>query len=264
MTILPMQADNLIFEAGGKRLLKEISFTLIPTSRIMVLGANGAGKSLLLRVCHGLLAQTSGQVIWNGQPGFCDAVREKQAMVFQRPVMLRRTALANIEYALKLRGIEKNERRERAFETLKKVGLGRLYDQPARVLSGGEQQRLALARAWAIRPEVLFLDEPTASLDPSVTHSIEQTIDTIANEGTAIIMTTHDLGQARRLGNEVLFMHRGRVLEQAPCAQFFDTPQNDLAQAFVRGDLLWWKKKPPQPGGGNTARFMEKNASQKS
>jgi len=245
-----MTAVDLSFEARGKRLIKELNFTIEEGSRTIILGANGAGKSLLLRLCHGLLCPKAGHVDWNGDIAFSETTRERQAMVFQRPVMLRRSALANIEYALKLRGVDKAIRHEKAYDVLKRVGLGRLAEQPARVLSFGEQQRLAMARAWAIEPEVLFLDEPTASLDPSATYSIEETINAIAETGATIVMTTHDLGQAKRLGSDVMFMHRGRILEKAKAADFFAEPKNDLAQAFLRGDLLWWKRKEPYPGGG--------------
>ncbi|WP_135079968.1 phosphate ABC transporter ATP-binding protein [Terasakiella sp. SH-1] len=250
MSILPLEIKDVNFEARGKRLVKDMNFSVQAGTRLMILGANGAGKSLLLRICHGLLKPSSGVVSWNGDVSFSKLTREKQAMVFQRPVMLRRTARANIEYALKLRGVDPAQREEKAYGVLKRVGLARLADQPARVLSFGEQQRLAMARAWAINPDVLFLDEPTASLDPSATHSIEETIEAIAQSGTTIIMTTHDLGQAKRLGREVMFLHRGRLLEQASAEAFFQEPKNDLAQAFVRGELLWWKKKAPYPGGG--------------
>lgn len=249
-SILPMRVEGLVFEGRGKRLIKELCFSIEPGSRTMVLGANGAGKSLLLRLCHGLLDPKEGDVYWNGDKRRCKLVRERQGMVFQRPIMLRRSAQANIEYALKLRNMTSADARDKAYDMMKRVGLGRLADQPARVLSFGEQQRLALARAWALEPELLFLDEPTASLDPSATHSIEETIDAIANSGTTIVMTTHDLGQARRLGSDVIFMHRGRILEKTDAKSFFAGPENDLAQAFLRGDLLWWKRKTPYPGGG--------------
>ncbi|MDV7340885.1 ATP-binding cassette domain-containing protein [Terasakiella sp. A23] len=259
-TILPLEVKDLCFEARGKRLVKDANFTIEAGSRTMILGANGAGKSLMLRLCHGLLDPLKGDVSWNGDTSFSKATRERQAMVFQRPVMLRRTALANIEYALSLRKVPQAEREDRAYSVLKKVGLGRLAQQPARVLSFGEQQRLAMARAWAIDPDVLFLDEPSASLDPSATHSIEETIEAIAAGGATIIMTTHDLGQAKRLGTDVMFLHRGRILEKAKAADFFEEPKNDLAQAFVRGDLLWWKRKDPYPGGGIDERVVRNKA----
>ena len=163
-------------------------------------------------------------------------------MVFQRPVLLRRSARANIDYALALHHVDKAVRAEIIEDVLGKTGLTRQGDAPAHVLSFGEQQRLAIARAWALNPQILFLDEPTASLDPSATYQIEELIQRLCDQGTKIVMTTHDLGQAKRLGDEVLFLHRGRLLEQAPVAQFFDHPDNDLAQAFVKGELLWWKR----------------------
>jgi tungstate transport system ATP-binding protein len=160
-------------------------------------------------------------------------------MVFQRPVLLRRSALANIVYALKVARVPRAERERLAFEALEGVGLLHLAQRPARVLSGGEQQRLALARAWALHPEVLFLDEPTASLDPSATREIERVIQAFDAAGTKIIMATHNLGQARRLGDEVLFIHQGRLVERAPVDEFFSRPASPEAAAFVKGELPW-------------------------
>jgi tungstate transport system ATP-binding protein len=160
-------------------------------------------------------------------------------MVFQRPVMLRRSARANMVHALSLAGIEGRERAARADEALDHFGLARLADRPARLLSGGEQQRLAIARAWSLRPQVLFLDEPTSALDPAATGAIEEMIAAIHAEGVKIVMTTHDLGQARRIADEVLFLHHGQLLEHTPAAQFFEQPQTEDARAFVRGELLW-------------------------
>ncbi len=251
-SILPLTFDNVSFEAGGKRLIKNMSCVFETGPRTVIVGPNGAGKSLFLRLCHGLLDPIEGRIFWNdantANPGL------HQAMVFQRPVMLRRSVSANIDYALKLHHIPKDKRKQLINDSLKRAGLGRLRDHPARVLSFGEQQKLALARAWALRPQVLFLDEPTASLDPAATHSVEEIIHAIHEQGTRIIMTTHDLGQAKRIADEVMFLHRGRLLERAPVKQFFDKPQNDLARAFVRGELLWWRrgkdnKRPGDPKG---------------
>jgi tungstate transport system ATP-binding protein len=158
-------------------------------------------------------------------------------MVFQRPVMLRRSALANVVYALKLAGLVDAEKV--AMEALKEVGLAHLAHRPARVLSGGEQQRLALARAWALHPEVLFLDEPTASLDPSAAHEIENVIRAFDAAGTKIVMATHNFGQARRLADEVIYLHQGRVLERTPVEQFFSKPATAEAAAFIKGELPW-------------------------
>jgi tungstate transport system ATP-binding protein len=160
-------------------------------------------------------------------------------MVFQRPVMLRRSALANVTYALKLAGVGAGKREEAAMEALRKVGLEPLCRHSARVLSGGEQQRLALARVWALRPEVLFLDEPTASLDPGATHEIEQVIAALHAAGTKIVMVTHSLGQAQRLGDEILFLHQGRLVERGPAERFLKHPTSAEAAQFLEGELPW-------------------------
>ena len=251
--ILPLTFRDVSFEIGGIRLIKDLTCTLEAGPRTMILGANGAGKSLFLRLCHGLIRPTAGRVLWQGAKGRDPA--KAQAMVFQRPVMLRRSVAANVDYALKLRGMAAAERRAAVEDALGHTGLRRLADNPARVLSVGEQQKLALARAWALQPEVLFLDEPTASLDPAATHAVEQIINAIDAAGTRIVMTTHDLGQARRLADEVMFLHRGRLLEIAPAEKFFAAPDNDLAQAFIRGDLVWW-----QPGEANRRKEPPKHA----
>lgn len=247
-SILPLELRAVNFEVQGKRLIKDVSCTFEPNLRSIIIGPNGAGKSLFLRLCHGLLQPVSGQVLWQGG---CDHdIARKQAMVFQRPVMLRRSVRANVDYALSIRRVARPEREVIIDEVLQRTGLSRFADYPAQALSFGEQQRLALARVWALKPQILFLDEPTASLDPPATHLVEQIIEAIHVAGTRIVMTTHDLGQARRIADEVLFMHRGRLLEHAPVEKFFDQPQNDHARAFLRGDLLWWHRKHPlhKPG----------------
>ncbi|MHA1535926.1 MAG: ATP-binding cassette domain-containing protein [Alphaproteobacteria bacterium] len=233
--IFPLRLEQVCFEAGGRRLIDGITLELRGGSRTLVLGPNGAGKSLLLRLCHGLIEPSHGRVVWAG----AGEARHRQAMVFQRPVMLRRSAEANIDYALSLRGLGRRERRGRVAEVLDKTGLTGLAGRPARVLSGGEQQRLALARAWALRPEVLFLDEPTANLDPAASRAVERIIDAIHQGGTKIVMTTHDLGQARRLADEVLFIHNGRLSERAEASKFFEQPETPAADAFMRGELTW-------------------------
>jgi tungstate transport system ATP-binding protein len=188
-----------------------------------------------MRLCHGLLVPTSGSIAWRS------AVigRRKQAMVFQRPVMLRRSALANIVYGLKLAGVSPRERGLRAGDVLEAVGLSSVAGRPARILSGGEQQKLALARAWALGPEVLFLDEPTANLDPGATRDVETIIGQIRAGGTKIVMTTHNLGQAKRLSDEILFLSQGRLVERTPVDQFFTKPASAEADAFIRGELPW-------------------------
>jgi tungstate transport system ATP-binding protein len=228
--ILPLRLENVEYATGGQVIIDRISLEIGAGPSTIILGANGAGKSVLMRLMHGLLRPSSGSIIWNGAD-----VQRRQAMVFQRPIMLRRSALANVVYALKLAG----QQESLAMEALKEVGLAHLAHRPARVLSGGEQQRLALARAWALHPEVLFLDEPTANLDPSATREIETIIKAFDASGTKIVMATHNLGQARRLGDEVIYVHQGRVVERAPAEKFFTQPATAEAAAFIKGELPW-------------------------
>jgi len=235
--LLPLVVHDLCYEIGGKRLLEGISFRTDVGPRTVVLGPNGAGKSLLLRLCHGLLQPSAGTIAWAWATP--EVARRCQAMVFQRPVLLRRSTAANITYVLRLQGVPRRQRRAMMMEALEQAGLLPLATQAARVLSGGEQQRLALARAWALKPQVLFLDEPTASLDPAATQAVETLLDHIHRAGTKIIMTTHDLGQARRLADEVLFLHHGRLVESAPATVFFNNPQSKEAAMFLQGKLLW-------------------------
>ncbi len=236
-SILPLKLDGVCFDAGGARLIHDISFTLTAGPRTIILGPNGAGKSLILRLCHGLLRPSAGTIRWSNSGGMLPPRR--QAMVFQTPVMLRRSAAANIAYALSLNGSPRHRRGEFVAQALGRVGLEALAHRPARVLSTGEQQRLALARAWALEPEVLFLDEPTANLDPTATRAIEDTIDSMRRSGTKIILTTHSLGQAHRLADEVLFLHRGRLVDHAPAEAFFSGPESSEAKAFLRRELIW-------------------------
>jgi tungstate transport system ATP-binding protein len=232
--ILPLRLEEVSFAAGGRMIIERATLALEAGPSTIILGANGAGKSVLMRLMHGLLAPTAGRVAWSGE-----GARRRQAMVFQRPVMLRRSAIANVAYVLEVAGVPAAERERLAADALWEVGLRNVARRPARVLSGGEQQRLALARAWALHPEVLFLDEPTANLDPSATREIETIIKAFDAAGTKIVMSTHSLGQARRLGDEVIYLHQGRVVERAPIDRFFPQPASAEAAAFVKGELPW-------------------------
>lgn len=233
--MLPLVLDQVCYAVAGRVLIDRVSVEIGAGPRTIILGHNGAGKSVLMRLCHGLLSPTSGRIAWRGTGNG----RRRQAMVFQRPVMLRRSAVANIAYGLKLAGVSRRERELRARDVLEAVGLAAIADHPARVLSGGEQQRLALARAWALGPEVLFLDEPTANLDPGATRDVESLIGQICAGGTKIVMTTHNLGQARRLGDEILFISQGRLAERTSAEHFFSRPSSPEAQAFMRAELPW-------------------------
>ncbi len=216
---------GLSLTEGGTRIIEDVSLSL-SAQRTVVLGPNGAGKSTLLRLIHDLLHPSTGILHW--------ARPLSQAMVFQRPVMLRTTALENVEYGLKLKGHVALERKRRAAAALARVGLADIAYRPARLLSGGEQQRVALARAWALEPELLILDEPTASLDPASSREVERIINEIAASGTRILMTTHNLGQARRIAEEIVFIDRGRIVEQTAVEQFFTLPRTEAAQGFLQ------------------------------
>lgn len=234
-SILPLSLEGACYAVGGKQLLADISIRIETGRRLVVMGANGAGKSLFLRLCHGLIEPTEGRRRWAGGEDRAEA----QAMVFQRPVLLRRSVAANLDYPLALKGMRPAERARAVMQTLDRFGLAPLADRPARLLSGGEQQRLALARAWAMRPQVLFLDEPSSALDPSATRIIEEMVEQFSAEGITVVMTTHNLGQARRLAQHVAFLHRGRLIEHRPADNFFAGPETPEARAFLAGDLIW-------------------------
>lgn len=238
-SLLPLELTGVSFRHRGQTLLAPMDLRLERNGKTLIMGPNGAGKSLLMRICHGLLRPSTGTVRWAGTGATGAAIRRRQAMVFQRPVMLRRSALANVRYALALQGVPQRERRRRADEAVERFGLQALAHRPARVLSGGEQQRLALVRAWALRPEILFMDEPTSALDPAAMNAVEEAVSTFHASGTRIVMSTHDLGQARRLADDVVFLVNGRLIERAPATDFFEQPHSREAAAFIRGDLVW-------------------------
>jgi len=228
ITDLPLAFESVSLRARGVDIVSNLDLEIVSGAPTILLGPNGSGKSTLLRLAMGLVRPSAGRVTW----GRRDAPDERLAMVFQRPVMLRRSAGANVAYALGRRD------EPRIRELLERVGLASLAHRPARRLSGGEQQRLALARALARDPEILFLDEPTASLDPAATKAVEDIVRAVAASGVKIVMATHDIGQARRLAGDVVFLARGRLIERADAAQFFDTPATAEAAAFLRGDLV--------------------------
>jgi tungstate transport system ATP-binding protein len=232
---LPIMLNEVSYSVRGLAILERISLSFAPGAPSVLIGPNGSGKTTLIRVAMGLLEPTAGRVTWGGRS---HVPPERRAIVFQRPAMLRRSAAANIEYALSSAGIARSGWCARIDELLKLVGLAGIRGRPARRLSGGEQQRLALARALARDPQVLFLDEPTASLDPAATKAIEDVIRAVVARGIKVVLSTHDLGEARRLAGEIVLLHRGRVIENAPAAEFFTQPKTQEARSFVAGELL--------------------------
>jgi len=232
---MPLKVEQLFFDADHTRILSGVDLDLSSDALTVLMGPNGAGKSVFLRLIHGLLTPTAGQIFWNGKP-LTKEIRRRQAMVFQKPVLLRRSVKANLNFALGLR--KWTGRNERLATALAAVGLSGLEDRPARVLSGGEQQRLALARALVLQPKVLLLDEPTANLDPASVLLIEDAIRTVRKSGVKVILVTHDQHQAQRLGEEVAFLHRGRIVEHSPADRFFDHPDTAAARAYLRGEII--------------------------
>ncbi len=230
--VLPLRVRELTLQFGDTRVLDGLDLDLDPRGCTMVMGSNGAGKSLLLKLLHGLMKPTSGAIDWHGHSPA--AAMPRQALVFQKPVLLRRSVAANLDFVLKVRG--KDVIRRAAL--LDHVGLLHKADQPARLLSGGEAQRLALARALATDPEVLFLDEPTASLDPTSVLAIEGIVSEARNRGVRIIFVTHDVGQARRMADDVVFLHAGRVAEHSAASDFFPAPRSRVARDYLDGKIV--------------------------
>ncbi len=233
--MFPLTVRELRWAAGGRQVLDGLSVDLGGEGITILLGPNGAGKSVFLRMLCGLLEADGGSIDWGTGARPARGI----AMVFQQPRMLRDSLLGNVELALRPLGVPAAERRARAQAVLERVGLAGRAADSARGLSGGERQRLALARAWITRPRLLLLDEPTASLDPGSVDAIERIVREIRTEGTRILMTTHNLGQATRLADDVVFIDAGRVCEHAPVQRFFARPASQAARLYIQGELPW-------------------------
>jgi tungstate transport system ATP-binding protein len=232
---LPVMLEEVGIVAGQVTILDGISLTIAPGAPTVLIGPNGSGKTTLLRAAMGLIPVTRGRITWDGREA---SPPERRAILFQRPVMLRRSAAGNIRYALAAAGVPRADRSVRTAELIVMVGLQGLARRPARRLSGGEQQRLALARALARGPALLFLDEPTQNLDPAATKAIEDIVRTVAARGVKVVMSTHDLGEAKRLAGDIVLLHRGRLIEQGPAREFFTNPRTEEAKKFIAGELL--------------------------
>jgi tungstate transport system ATP-binding protein len=232
---LPIMFADAGILAGGVTILDNISLLIGPGTPTVLIGPNGSGKTTLLRAAMGMIPVARGRVTWGGREV---SPPTRRAILLQRPVMLRRRAAGNVRYALGAAGVPRAEHEQRTADLLALVGLEGLQRRPARRLSGGEQQRLALARALARDPAVLFLDEPTASLDPYATKAIEDVVRVITARGVKVVMSTHDLGQAKRIGGETVLLHRGRLVETGHATEFFANPRTQEAKKFIAGELL--------------------------
>jgi tungstate transport system ATP-binding protein len=234
-SLFPLTIRGAQTSRRGKVLVGPIDLDLEGAGATVVIGPNGSGKTTLLRLLHGTARLTGGTIDW--ACGTHDA-RQHQAFVFQRPVMLRRSVIDNIAYPLRMRGAPKQDANDQARDWAQRVGLGNMLGRSATVLSGGEQQKLALARAMITQPKVLFLDEPSAALDGRAMREIEEILLSAKQMGTRLILSSHDFGQARRLADEVIFLLHGRVHEQGPAVEFFEAPKTPQARAFLNGDIV--------------------------
>lgn len=236
--LFPLQVEKLSYRASHESLINQLSFTIDKPGVTAIMGPNGAGKSLTLRLLHGLLEPTNGHIKW-GNCHRSEQVFQQQAMVFQKPILLRRTVLENLTYTFKIKGTkDKNKQQELINQALNRAKLTTQAKSPARQLSGGEQQRLVMARALMHHPAILFLDEPTSSLDPNATQAVESLIKTAANEETKIIIVTHDIGQARRISDEIIFLNKGKLIEQAPTTKLIEKPNSKAAKQYFSGKIV--------------------------
>ena len=216
---------------GSVNALTGVDLHMVHGERVALVGANGCGKSTMLRLLNGLLQPAGGRIVRDAAA--------RQALLFQRPYMLRTTARNNIALGLWLGGLRWTDAKRRATQALERVGMTELAGRNAKTLSGGQQQRLALARAWALQPDILFLDEPTASLDPAAKHEVESLVEALGRSGTTVVMSTHNLGQAKRLATHVAYLEVGRLVALASTDHFFNRPLPPAAAAFLRGENPW-------------------------
>ena len=233
---LPLRIAGLAVEAGGRRVLDGIDLEIVSRGITAIIGPNGAGKSTLLRALDGLVAPSAGHVA-HGRDGAWPPPR--RAFVFQRAALLRASVARNVALALEAERLPATEMRMRVDAALARVGLADRAQDAARRLSGGEQQRVAFARAWARAPELLLLDEPTASLDPAATEEIERLVVALRDAGTKILLVSHNLGQVARLAEDVVVLAAGRVAEHGPVDAVFRRPASEAARAYLKGELPW-------------------------
>ena len=242
--VCPVSAHDLLINRGGRLLLDVPSIEFgaqldqgVSGQCAVIVGPNGAGKSLLVRILCRLLEPDTGHVLWGGRQA--DKVRRHRVgLMLQKPVLLRRSALANLVYALRCLGRGRHTASDLGQQALSQAGLEAIAEVPAHQLSGGEQQRLALVRALLLNPDILFLDEATANVDPSSTLNIEQQLQQAKQEGLNVVMVSHDQGQVKRLADEVVLMNKGRVIEHATRERFFEQPENPLTKRWINGELL--------------------------
>ncbi len=231
-----LQIINAGYRANGSTLLHPVSLDIESKGVTVILGSNGAGKSLFLHMCHGMLEGHSGQISWDGFPAAQS--RNRRGFMFQHPTVLRRSVFANVEFALSAQGVPRSEHAQRVADVLEQARLSHKAKTPAAALSGGEIRRMGLARALVTGPEVVLMDEPAAGLDPASSLALEQMVAAITANGTGILMVSHDLAQARRLADWVLFFDNGKLVESVEAEKFFTEHATEAASAYLEGRLL--------------------------
>lgn len=236
-SVRPVRAQGLLIERSGRVLLNIPELTLGVVNCSAIVGPNGAGKSLLVKTLSALLSANTGQVLWGKAPP--DRGRRfRVGLLLQRPVLLNRSVVNNVVFALQAKGEKRAVALNGAYLALESAGLSALADVSAERLSGGEQQRLALARALALKPDMLFLDEATANVDPASTLAIEQQLGLAIDGGLGVVFVSHDMGQVKRLANEVMLMNRGKLVEQSSCTEFFEHTINPVTRSWLAGEIL--------------------------
>ena len=232
--LMPITVQNITLALNERTLIDDLSCIIKSAGISVIMGPNGAGKSLLMRCLHGLAKPDMGQILYADAP-LDSLIRQQQSLVFQSPTILRRTVLANLLFVARQRGIDDPKI---SMDYLAQLQLDHLAQHPARLLSGGEKQRLALARALIINPAILFLDEATSNLDPASIETIETNLQSVSKRGMKLILVTHDVGQAKRLADDILFLHHGKLAEHSPAKSFFQKPKSSAARAYLAGKLV--------------------------
>jgi tungstate transport system ATP-binding protein len=254
-----LAARDLRVVRGGATLVEVASLALMGGATHVLLGPNGAGKSTLLRALNGLV-QAEGELVFEGR-AVADAtarldLRRRTAAVLQKPYLLATSVRGNVEAGLRLRGVRGTERRERAAAALDLLGITHLGDRSPAKLSGGEAQRVSLARALAVDPRVLFLDEPMASLDPPTRRTLlADLLDIFAGRSTAVAWVTHDKEEAFAVGDSVSFLDGGRVLQTGPCREVFNRPAAPAIADFL-GVETWLEGEVVRSTSGEPSRFL--------
>ena len=230
---LPIYIKDLSLILDERKILSSLNLSINSDDVTVIMGPNGAGKSIFLKILNGILTPTSGCITWNNKKQFSDTLN-KQAFVFQKPILLRRSVIANLDYMDSVLGYKKKISKDRL---LKIVQLQKQKNQPARMLSLGEQQRLSLIRSLMLRPNLLLLDEPTANLDPASTKIIEDIILNLKMMGIKIIFVTHNILQAKRIADEIIFLNEGKMVEHLNKQEFFSNSKSIEVQNYLNGIL---------------------------